>query len=339
MVGAGGAHRSQLGQRLAADEFEHRRAVVEMPDPAGDAVVAASCHQPPDHRHQPRSDGTTCLGFQRGGFAATERGTATGPLGQPLGRPVDGRDGGVVALLLGLPPGEQPVRLQHQAIRLGVPVDEPLQPDAELETGPAPRHPADAGAEDLPGQGLAIGRGRDGDDRIGMDMVDMRMPDQPVQRRVDAGRARVEVEGQMRIQRDHLVLMVGTAIERLGGQQLVHIQGREAVEPDAAEIAARALHPEHRHRRPGQRIGHRQLGRGVAATVVGDTLVGAEQVGAIQQQRLGRQAGGVRLVPAVLQQFGIGVGTVHGWSPGRRPRHRRPLGDPGTGCRIDQDRS
>ena len=66
-----------------------------------------------------------------------------------------------------------------------------------------------------------------------------------VQRRVDRGRARIEIEGAVVEQRHHLVLMGEAAIERVSGRELVEIEGREAVALHRAEIAAGALDPQH----------------------------------------------------------------------------------------------
>ena len=305
MIRAGGAHRRQLGQGVAADELQHDGAVVEMADAGYVSVAFALRNQPAYARHQFGGDGMALFWLRRHHLHASERGAPAGPLRQPFGGAIDGADRGVVAFLLRLSPGEQPMRAEHDAAGLGVPFHEPLQPHAELEAGTTPGHPADALPEDLACQRLAIGRGGNGDDRVRMHMIDMRMLDQPVQRRVDAGGARIEVEGQVRIEGDHVVLMLRTAIQRLRRQQLVQVQGREAVQFHAADIAARALHPKHRHGLAGQRIDCRQLGRGVAAAVVGDPLVRTEQVRAVEQQRLRRKAAGVGVIPTIRQKFGV----------------------------------
>ncbi len=45
--------------------------------------------------------------------------------------------------------------------------------DAEIDARPLPGQIAHLVAEDFPGQLLGILRGGDGDDRVGMDMIDM----------------------------------------------------------------------------------------------------------------------------------------------------------------------
>ena len=84
------------------------------------------------------------------------------------------------------------------------------------------------------------------DDRIGMHVIDVGPVDERVQRRVDARRARIQVERAVRIEADHLVLVLRSAIARRQRQQLVEIERREAIELHGADVPARALDPEHR---------------------------------------------------------------------------------------------
>jgi hypothetical protein len=118
-----------------------------------------------------------------------------------------------------------------------------------------------------------------------------------VQRGVDAGGARVQVEGAVRQVGHHLVFDApgrGSALQRL---QLVHVQGRETVQLDAAQVAAGALHPQHLDLLAAQRIGHHHLGGGIAAAEIGNAQVRPEQVGTVQQQFRFAHGGGDRIVP------------------------------------------
>jgi len=45
-----------------------------------------------------------------------------------------------------------------------------------------------------------------------------------------------------------------------------------------AEVAARSLDPQHFDHLAGERIGHFDLGRGVAAAEIGDAQIGAEKI-------------------------------------------------------------
>ena len=123
-----------------------------------------------------------------------------------------------------------------------------------------------------------------------------------MQRGIDAGRARIEVEGAVGQVAHHLVLVRDAAIEALQPVQLVQVECGEPIQLHRAEVAAGALDPQHRDRLAGQRIARLQLGRGVAAAIVGDALVGAQQVRAVEQPPRLVEAGGVGIVPAVLQR-------------------------------------
>ena len=188
---------------------------------------------------------------------------------------------------------------EHDAGRLRVVAAEFLQPQAELEARPLPRQPADLAAEDLCRQLLAVLGGGDRDDRVGMHVVDMLPRHEGVQRRVDRGRARVEVERAVGEVAHHLVLVLDAAIELLQAFELRLVERGEAVELDGADVAARALHPQHLDRLAGERILLHHLGRGVAAAVVGDALVGAEQVGAVEQPLRLAHSGCLGVVPKV----------------------------------------
>ena len=91
-------------------------------------------------------------------------------------------------------------------------------------------------------------------------------------------------------------------IDALQRFQLVQVERGETVELDRAEVAAGALDPEHLDRLAGERIGFHDLGRGVAAAEVGDALVGAEQVGAVEQLARLIEAGRVSIIPTVFEK-------------------------------------
>jgi transposase InsO family protein len=78
--------------------------------------------------------------------------------------------------------------------------------------------------------------------------------------------------------------------------------------PAQARMEAQALDSKHLDRFAGERIGLGQLRRSVAASGVGDALVGAEQVGAIDEAAHRIERGGVFAVPKVVDE-GIGGGA------------------------------
>ena len=191
---------------------------------------------------------------------------------------------------------------EHDALQLGVGCRHRAELEAEVEARPLPGQQADLVAEDLFASSASAFAGGNRDHRVGMDMVDMRVRNKAVQRRVDRGRARVEIERAVVEERHHLVLVREPAIEALQAEQLVQVEGREAVELHRADIAARALDPEHLDRLAGQRVLFVELGRGVAAAEIGDAQVAAEQVRAVEQQARRVEAGRVRVVPQIGQR-------------------------------------
>ena len=196
MVRARGAQCCERCQLPGADELEQRRVVVE---------VADLRRPPPEQAAQRRHQGGRDLASPRGlggrpAFAA-ERGAGGGAI-EPGDGTIDDLDGRLVGAALAVAPGEQAMLAEHDAARTGVVGDEAFQPQAELEAGAAPGQPADLAVPDGTGQRLARGRGGDRDHGIGMDVVDVGIGHQAVQRRVDAGGTRIIAESAVRIQAD-----------------------------------------------------------------------------------------------------------------------------------------
>ena len=198
---------------------------------------------------------------------------------------------------------------EHDALQLRIRLRHGAELEAEVEARPLPGQEAEFAAEHLLRQRLGVFAGGDRDHRVGVHMVDMGMRHEAVQRRVDRGRARIEIEGAMVEQRDHLVLVREAAIDRLQAKELVEIERREAVELHRADVAARSLDPQHHDRRAGQRIDALDLGRRVAAAEIGDAEVAAEQVRAIEQQARLIEPGSVGVVPQI-RQGRIGAGRL-----------------------------
>ncbi len=297
MVGAGGAQRRQLLEPVRVDELQHRGRHVDMAD-----LGLAGADPAAQPRQQAAHDPPPLVLRQRLEPRPAERGRPVVGV-EPVLRLLDDAQRGLVAGLAVLPPGEQPVAAEHAAHMMRVGARDRLQLQPQLVARALPGQPADLVAVDLAGQGLRAPRRRDRDHRVRVDMVDVAIGQVGVQRRVDAGGARVEVEGAVRQVAHHLVLVREAAIEALQLVELGHVERREAIALHRAEIATGALDPEHGHLLAGQRIGHRQLGRGVAAAIVGDPLVAAQQVGAVEQPPRLVEAGGVSVVPAILQRL------------------------------------
>ena len=61
-----------------------------------------------------------------------------------------------------------------------------------------------------------------------------------MQRGIDRGCARIEVESTVIVERDHLVLVLEAAIDRAEPERLVVMERRETVELHRADVAARS---------------------------------------------------------------------------------------------------
>ena len=83
----------------------------------------------------------------------------------------------------------------------------------ELKPGATPRDPRDALSEALLGQSFAVGRGRERDAAVGVEVVDMRGLDEAVHRGVDA-RSGAAPSVQAVVERcDHLVLAFDARVD------------------------------------------------------------------------------------------------------------------------------
>ncbi len=299
MIRAGSPLRSEPFQGLAAHEFQHRSAIVEVSDLArrrGDETA--------DGDHEIRSDLAPLRLGQHGSNDSSERLPALTFLPQPGYRAIDDVERVVVARLCGISPGEQAVRFQNYAARLGIVLDELPQSQSQLVPRAYPGQPPDLSAVDFPCQGLAVGRCRDRDDFVRMHVIHVCPVDQPMQRRIDAGGAGVQVEGAVLIQRHQRAVAIRPFVEGIQGAELVEVEGSEPIQAHRAQVAARALHPQHVHFGPAQRVCGLELRRGVATTEVRDPAVGTQQVRSIQQQLRLRESRRGRVVPAVLYEGG-----------------------------------
>lgn len=258
MVGARGADGSQRLECLAADELEYFGAVVEMTH-----LRPARGDEAANDRHDCRRDSAPTLLTHGGHLALAE--AATGGLlrGQPLARAVDHFDRGVIALLGSIAPREEAMCLEDDTAGLRVVLDELSEPETEFEAGTEPGQPADIVPVDFPGQLPAVGRRRDSNHCIRVHVIDMVAGDEAVQRRVDAGCARIHVERAVRIEPHHLVFVGRPRVLRPQAQQLVHVQRCEPVELQGPEVPAGTLDPQHFHGLAGERIDFLQLRRGI----------------------------------------------------------------------------
>ena len=261
-----------------------------------------------DFRHEPQRHGLAFRLAQGGDSLALEgRFLAVGF--KPDGGLVDDAQRGLVTALGVWPPGEQAVAAQHHADILRMFAGHAPKLDTKIDTRPLPRQIAHFLAKDVPGEFFRIPRRRNGDHRVGMHMIDVGVGHIAVQAGVDRGGARIEIEGAVVEVVHHLVFLIEMAIEGFERFQLVHVEGGEAIELHRADVAARALDPQDRGRLLRQRIGHRHLGGGVAAAEIGDPEVGAQEIGAIQQQARLIEQCSLCIIPERWNGDGIGHGV------------------------------
>jgi hypothetical protein len=310
MVGARGADRGELRKVAAAGEFERFGIVGKMPD-------AAATHQPAEQRHQLRCGGCAVGGGARRCDLAAKRWPPGQFCVQIIRRVGDQRDGVVIAGLGAVAPADDAMPGEHHAAEARMRGDIIAQFQPEIEARALPGQPADRAAPDRLGRGFALTGSGERDDRVGMDMIDMREGQIGVERGIDRRRARIEREGAVRQIADHLVLMVEPAIEFFEAEQLVLIERRKPVELHRTDIAARTLDPQDGDGFAGQRIARFELGRGVAAAEIGDGEVRTKAVRAIEEQIFGRLPPRLFVRPAIRrngeqQRGGVGSGRdVH----------------------------
>ena len=147
-------------------------------------------------------------------------------LDEPLGGP-DDLERARLALVGGVAPRGDAVTAEDGADRSRVRAPDRGHVQAELEARPPPADPGDAIAEAAAGLVLAVGRGREGDAGVGVEVIDVTSVDQPVHRGVDRRRraaapVEAEVEGG-----DHLVLALDARIDVDEGAQAVEPKHRE----------------------------------------------------------------------------------------------------------------
>ena len=144
------------------------------------------------------------LGFREGGVAGQLRPERFGPavvLDVLLGLLDDPQRVGL-GFLAGGAPGGDAVAAEDGADRVRVRVLDRGDVQAQLEAGATPRHPRHLLAEDLLGQGLAVGGRGNGDAGVRVQVVHVRGVDQPMHGGVDRRRGAALAE-QAVIKRGH----------------------------------------------------------------------------------------------------------------------------------------
>ena len=138
-----------------------------------------------------------------------------------------------------------------------------------------------------------------------MHVVDVFERHETMQWCINGGGAAVKIEGAVRQKADHAVLVVDTLVDGFQRLKLFHIERGKTIELDRADIAARSLDPEHLDRLTCQRIGLPHFCRGIAAAIIGDALIGAQQIGTIKQLARLIQARRFLIVPTIIQKLDL----------------------------------
>ena len=223
---------------------------------------------------------------------------------------LDEVEGACVANFLVVVPRDEPVLAHHDGLGvLGFQRDL-LHRQPEFKAGPHPLDVFHLAAENLLRQFLATLARRNRDDRVRVHVIDVLAGDEAVQRRVDAAGARVEVEGGVEVHGHHVVLglrlealVVARGVHPLQAVELVLVERGEILALAGAQVAAATLYPQDLHLGVIERVGFHDLGRGVTPAGVGNALVAAEQVGAVDQAADGIERGGFGVVPEVVDEL------------------------------------
>ncbi len=249
--------------------------------------------------------GRTQQRTQQGG-RQRQQGRIVTPLRRRRQAGIDGVDGtadecdaGVITVTRGLSPAEQTVAFENEATPLRMGAYQFADAQAEIETWALPANPADFVTIYPLGYGLRLMGGRNGDDGIGVQVIDMTVGNEGMQRRIDTGGARIEPEGAVRQQPHHVVFGITALIKLFQTLHAIEIERGEAVALHRAEVTAGTFHPQHRHRRAGQRIEILQFRRGITPAEIGHRQVGTEQIGTIKQAVGLAQIPGDGIVPQV----------------------------------------
>ena len=296
MIGAGRPERREGFEIAGIDELQHGRRVGEVSDLALRARYALA-----NGWQQGRGD-VASIRPRQGVDARAPESVSMRICAEPSGGLVDHFQRRAVAILRGRPPGEQAVAAEHDASHVRIGFGHRAELQAEVETWPLPRQKTELPAINLARQRVGVLACGDRDNRVGVNVVDMRVGNEAVQGGVDRRRARIEVECAVIEQSDHLVLMHEATIDRTEAEKLVEVERRETIELHRADVAARALDPKDFRRRAGQRIGGGQLRRRVPAAEIRDPEVATEQVGPIEQQAGSVEGSRAFVVPQIGQR-------------------------------------
>jgi len=172
------------------------------------------------------------------------------------------------------------VLLEQDGARLRIGLEQLRDPARHGEAGALVVEPDDLVAERLLGEPPPVGRGRERDHSIGMRVVDVVGMDERVQQRLDRRARLVRRKRRAKQVVDHRSVVHLLAVAQR--QHVVEPDRREPAGGDRRQVRAGSLHPEHA-RLAARVVGDRSLRRRVAAALVRECAVGAEQVRAVDE--------------------------------------------------------
>ena len=146
----------------------HGGRVGEMPD-----LALAGRNALADGGQEPSRDVAPFRPRQRLEARPPER-NATRVRPEPLGGLVDHRQRRLVTILRGRPPGEEAVAAEHDALVMGIRLGHCAKLQAKVEPRPLPRQKAELAAINLMRERFGVFARRDRDDRVGVNVIDMR---------------------------------------------------------------------------------------------------------------------------------------------------------------------
>ena len=306
MIRAAGAELCEAWGVLAVDEAEDGLVVLDCADEA--AVLADLAAQPGENG----GEGRVALGLGKGLVFGAPECSGVPALGLVLGLDVfgsffDEAEGAGVALLFIVMPRNEPVLAHHDGLQFGVFLGDLLHGQTELKAGAHPGNVGHRAPENLAGEFLTAPGGRDRNNRIGVHVIHVFSGKETVERGVDGGRPRIQVEGRVGVHTHHVVLGLGLqplvgagGVGTLEFDELVLVEGRKIFAGAGAQVASGAFDPEHLHGLTGERVFFLNLGGGISATRIGDALVAAEEVGAINETAHGVERSCLGIVPQVV---------------------------------------
>ncbi len=254
----------QVGVLLPGQEIQHGVGVGEVPD-----LRPVRRHQATDHRCE-RGRPRPPLGLGQRRVAVDDRAERVRPAagGQEVFGGADHPQRILFALAGGGAPGGDPVPAQHAADRVRVRGLDRGDVQTQLEPRAPPPHPHHPVAETLLRQRRTIGRRRQRDPRIRVQMIHMRRVHQTVHRGVDR-RCGAALAVQAVVERgDHVVLPLHPRVHVHQRAQPIQPQYRQPRPGQGAEVTTGPLHPQQLHLTTGHRIHPGTLRRRVPTRII-----------------------------------------------------------------------